>query len=192
MADSPPKGKGVDSTGGPVVDPTANVYALVAAETQRQNDLRAALEERIADGGQHIRELLALDRAHAAEIRDLETKRLDAIRAVDQAQIQRAAEVQATAALALQAQVVTSAETVRTQQATFAQSFTDALTNAIKPLTDTLAVVQQQQNLQAGELAGQRIQVAENRDTRTDWRGSIGTVIAIAVAVIAIIGYFAK
>jgi hypothetical protein len=176
-----------------VVDPTANVYALVEAETKRQNDLREALELRIADGGQHIRELLALDRAHAAEIRDLETKRLDAIRAVDQAQIQRAAEVQATAALALQAQVVTSAETVRTQQATFAQSFTDALTNAIKPLADTLAIVQQQQNLQAGELAGQRIQVAESRDTRGDWRGNIGTLVAVAVALLALgTAFFAK
>jgi hypothetical protein len=42
-------GQGVDAQGGPVVDPTANVIALNEAANRRQDDLRAALEQRFGD-----------------------------------------------------------------------------------------------------------------------------------------------
>jgi bifunctional N-acetylglucosamine-1-phosphate-uridyltransferase/glucosamine-1-phosphate-acetyltransferase GlmU-like protein len=131
--------------------------------------------------------MLALDRAHNAEIRDLESKRLDAIRGVDVAAVQRAAEVQAQAAITLQGQVAGTAEAMRTQLAALTQSFTDGLANAIKPLADALAVVQQQQNMQAG----QRVQVAESRDVRGSGNLTIGNLLsALALLAVLAIAFF--
>jgi hypothetical protein len=96
----------VDRLGNPVYDPSKNVDALVAAAIQRQDDLRV-------QESMHIRELMQRDRDHSKELREIETARLDAIRAVDVGAVQRAAEVQATQAGALAAQVVATADAFR-------------------------------------------------------------------------------
>jgi hypothetical protein len=162
-----------------VVDPTANVLQLVDAESLRQDGLRVAEGALRAEEARGLRRELELDRRHAAEIRDLETKRLDAIRLVDVNAVQRAAEVQQAAALTLQGQVAGTAEAMRTQIAALTQSLTEAIANTVKPLADALAVVQQQQNLQAG----QRIQVAESREVKT----SSGQYLGIAMGALSLI-----
>lgn len=171
-------GLGVDSTGGPVVDPTRNVLDLVQAAVARLDDMRD-MEAR------HVRELLARDSSHAAEIRDLETKRLDAIRGVDVAAVQRAAEVQAQVALALQTQVAATAEAMRNQVAATNTSFANALAAAIKPLADAVAAVQQQQYIQAG----QKAQVVESRDTRGEFRMNIGAIIGVVGLLLAVVTF---
>ena len=99
-------GPGVDRYGTPVTDPSPNVMDLVNVTGRRQDDLRSL-------DAQHIRELMQLDREHSKEIRVTETARLDAIRLVDVGAVQRAAEVQATQAAALAAQVVATADAFR-------------------------------------------------------------------------------
>lgn len=147
-------GPGVDAQGFPVVDPTANVLALVQAANQRQDDLRAA-ESR------HIRELMARDARHAAEMRVAEAARLDAIRLVDVNAVQRSAEVQAT-----------QAETLRTQVATTAGAAAAALASALDPIVKSVAELQRVQF----ELAGAR---ESTREGAGDRRASTGTVVAI-------------
>lgn len=171
-------GRAVDATGGPVVDPTDNVLQLVDAESLRQDGLRQA-------GEAGIRREMAIRAEYDEKLRRAEKDRIDAIRAVDQGQIQRAAEVQATAALALQAQVVASAEAVRTQQGAFAQSFTDALANAVKPLADSIATLQAQQ----WKDFGGRQQVVEQRDVRGETRLNLGAVFGgISILLVIVFG----
>ena len=92
------------------VDPTRNVTDLVAAAILRQDDLRDA-ESR------HVRELMELRADGNEKLQVKETARIDAIRAVDVAAVQRAAEVAAEAVQTLAAQVPITAEAVRTSLA---------------------------------------------------------------------------
>lgn len=147
-------GPGVDAQGFPVVDPTANVLALVHAANERQDDLRKA-ESR------HVRELLDRDAKHAAEIREKEAARLDAIRLVDVNAVQRAAETQATIA-----------ETLRTQVASTATASAAALAAALDPIVKSVAELQRVQF----ELAGAR---ESTREGAGDRRASTGTVVAV-------------
>lgn len=101
-----PEGLGVDFAGNPVIDPTENVLALVAAETKRQDDLRE-----LTTG--HLREISALRAAHEQDLRRLETDRLDAIRRVDQANVNTAAERTLAAVQTLAATTASNADTLR-------------------------------------------------------------------------------
>lgn len=76
MVDVKTPGPGVDSTGIPVLDPTANVLALVAAAIKRQDDLRD-------QEARHVREMLSLRSQYEEKLRDKESARLDAIRTID-------------------------------------------------------------------------------------------------------------
>lgn len=101
-------GPSTDRHNDPVVDPTLNVRELVLAETKRQDDLRA-LDGLWRDRVDTIRA------QHAMDMRRAESERIDAIRAVDVGNVQRAAEVQATQALALANQVVATATALETK-----------------------------------------------------------------------------
>ncbi len=171
----PIDGLGVDASGGPVVDPTANVLQLVEAAVGRLDDMRRAESA-------HLRDLLERDRQHAAEIRALETGRLNAIRDVDLAAVQRAAEVQAQAALTLQGQVAASAEAMRTQMAAAAGAAAERLALAVKPLSDVVAALQQQQYINAG----QKVQVEETRDSRGETRLNLSAVVAVVGFLLAL------
>lgn len=76
-------GLGVDSSGGPVIDPSKNVSDQFAREIKRIDDLREA-EGRLRDEqNRHVREM-AEERERSAEVRAMaETARVNAIRAVD-------------------------------------------------------------------------------------------------------------
>jgi hypothetical protein len=176
-------GPGVDATGRPVIDPTENVKALNAAEAKRQDDLRRADARRQDDirtaESRHIREILSIrthhdeerrrvNEIHARELREAEADRLDALRAGDQAQIQRAAEVQEARATAL-----------ATQQATVQESFRAELVAALNPINTTIADLRRSQY----ELAGQRAQTTESGSTGRQW-------IALAIAALALLSTF--
>src|ERR1035438_659874 len=116
-ASAPPPGQAVDARGVTAYDPSSNVYALVQAESRRQDDLRAASEDLLAYQIECVKEVADLRAAHSAALLVAEAGRLDAIRTVDNGAVTRAAEVAATQASTLAAQVATSAETLRTQVA---------------------------------------------------------------------------
>lgn len=76
-------GIGVDAQGGAVIDPTANVLALVAAESKRQDDLRHAEGRRVDQYLGHVKEMVILRAEFSKEMRELEARRVDANRQVD-------------------------------------------------------------------------------------------------------------
>lgn len=170
MADRTSPGPATDSAGVPVLDPTANVLGLVEAANKRQDDLRA-MERR------HVRELLGLQsktrrgelqalddigriRAeHARELREAEAARINAIRAVDVGNVQQAAQVQATQANTLAAQVAVSAETLRTQVAAAATAAQTGLAAALEPIIKDIADLRRAQY----EAQGQKTQVVETQ-----------------------------
>ena len=58
-------GMGVDSLGGPVIDPTENVISLVEAEAKRQDDLRRASKELTDEKVSHQGAISGLIAKHA-------------------------------------------------------------------------------------------------------------------------------
>jgi hypothetical protein len=178
---------GVDSSGGPVIDPSRNVLDLVEAANLRQDDLRRTEFKRQDDlrgmESRHLRELLERDRLHAAELRIAETARIDAIRAVDVGAVQRAAEVQQTQATALATQQATIAETLRTQVAAAATVQATALAAALEPIQKDIADLRRVQY----ETAGGKTQVVEQRATTGEGRSNVGLVIA-AVSIVVVLG----
>jgi hypothetical protein len=155
-------------------DPTKNVISLVDAAMKRQDDLRD-VEAR------HVSELAGLRAHYDQKLREAETARIDAIRAVDVGAVNRAAEVAATQANTLAAQVASSAETLRTQVAAAATAATVALAAALEPIQKDIADLRKTQY----ESAGKQTQVIETRDVRADSRLNVNLVVAVIGVVIA-------
>ena len=162
------QGPSVDRAGAPVIDPTENVTALVAAGLRRQDDLR--IQE-----SAHIQQLLTLRADYEEKLRIAESRRIDAIRTVDVAAVAQAAQVSATQATTLATQVSASAETLRTTVAASALSAANALSAALGPIQTSIDGLRQAQFTQQGQTA----QKSEGRDTG-QWR----TTSAIAVAAV--------
>lgn len=156
----------------PVVDPTENVLALVAAAIQRQDDLRNMSTA-------HLKEMAELRAKHAMELSRAETARIDAIRAVDVGAVNRAAEVASTQAATLAAQVATSAEAMRVQVSAAAAAANINLTAALEPIQRNVAELRQVQFQQQGE----RQYKTEDREVRTTDRGQQNWLIGILVGI---------
>ena len=167
-----PPGPGVDAYGQAVVDPTQNVRDLVNAAVLRLDDLRDA-------HSRHGAEVLAIRAAHYIEMRDAEGRRIDAIRAVDVAAVQQAAQVSATQASTLAAQVATSAETLRTQVAAAATASTVALAAALEPIQKDIADLRRAQY----EAQGVKSQTIDERSSS----GAVWAAVGVIVAAVAVI-----
>ena len=122
---------------------------------------------------------------YAAELRETESARLDAIRRVDVEAVQRAAEVQATQAAALAGQVAAAAEAMRTQVAAAASAATIALAAALEPVQKDIADLRRAQYEAQGE-KGQRV---ETRDSAQPWAiwgaGATITVVLVLVTILS-------
>ena len=193
-------GPATDRKNDPVIDPTANVLNLVEAAIRRMDDLLQAGLRRQDDlrnkESDHLREIVGLRAdmaglraAHARELREAEAARIDAIRAVDVGQVQRAAEVQADQATALASQVALSAETLRNTVAAAAAAAATALNTALDPIQKAIDDLRRAQY----EQQGQKAQVVESQARGGSvglWVGAgiafFGVVIA-AVALIAVL-----
>ncbi len=167
-------GPGVDQYGQPVVDPTRNVLDLVSAAIERQDDLREMEST-------HLRELADLRAHYDARLREAETARIDAIRAVDVGAVNRAAEVSAAQAQTLATQVTVSAETLRTQVAAAATAASTALSAALEPIQKDIADLRRAQY----EAQGQKTQVVETRDVNTAKTLNVNTLMAVFSVVLA-------
>jgi hypothetical protein len=146
---------------------------LAKAREKRQDDLRST-ESR------HIRELATTRAEFEAALRNKETQRIDAIRAVDVQAVQRASEVSAVAATTLATQVQASAETLRTQVASTATAQTVALAAALEPIQKDISELRKTQYEQQGQKAAQ----VETRASRAEDRGSSQWTIGIIIGVI--------
>lgn len=172
-------GVGVDSHGGAVVDPTANVLQLVEAAIQRQDDLREV-------EAKHIREIMGMQVNYQEKLALKETARIDAIRAVDVGAVNRAAEVASTQAATLATQVATSAETLRNQVAATATVAEAKLAAALVPLQESIADLRRAQY----EAQGQKAQVGDTRlnmNTIIMFTGVVLSAIAIIVTLVILI-----
>ena len=176
MSNSTNPGPGVDAQGRSVVDPTANVIAILQAAVQRQDDLR----EYEADC---IREVITLRAEYDEKLRVSESARIDAIRAVDVGAVNRAAEVSAAQATTLATQVVASAEALRVQvEASRVQTAT-GLAAALDPIQKDIADLRRVQY----EQAGQKSAGADVRDTRAEARNFlVGILGVLGVAAVVI------
>jgi len=142
----------------PVIDPTANVLALVEAANRRQDDLRVA-------EAKHVREMVELRAQYDEKLRDKESERIDAIRLVDVGAVQRAAEVAAAQADALRNTVAATATAAQT-----------ALAAALDPIQKDIADLRRAQY----EAQGQKTQVIEKR------AGNAAVYAAIGVSVVLV------
>lgn len=168
-------GPGVDAQGNPVIDPTQNVLDLVEAAIKRQDDLREM-------EAKHARELADLRAAYDRELRQAESNRIDAIRAVDVGAVNRAAEVAATQAAVLAGQVSATAEAVRTQVAATASAAGAALAAALEPIIKDI------QDLRKAQYEAQGVKT-QSVETTTRQQFSTGNLLALAgLAVVALIG----
>jgi hypothetical protein len=182
---------------GEIIDPTENVMALVAGQVTRMNDLMAA-NEKLAEArvrrqddlrtleARHLQELAVLRSEFEQALREKETQRIDAIRAVDVQAVQRAAEVSAVQATTLATQVQASAETLRTQVATTATAQTTALAAALEPIQKDISELRKTQYEQQGQKAAQVETRATSRDAGTDNRAILAIVISVLFALIAL------
>ena len=173
-------GPGVDVRGNPVLDPTRNVLDLVEAAVVRLNDLR---ESDLA----HRQEMDTLRAAFAREIREAETARIDAIRAVDVGAVQRAAEVQADVATALANQVALSAETLRNTVSETATAGATALAQALDPLQKAIDDLRRAQY----EQQGQKQQVVERQALGSSQGLWVGLGLSAFVSVLSILSLVA-
>lgn len=159
----------VDAEGHAVLDPTKNVMDLVSAAIRRQDDLRS-VESR------HSKEIMELHAMYTEKLRLAETNRIDAIRAVDVGAVNRAAEVSTQQATTLAAQVVISAETLRTQVTAAATASTITLAAALEPI---------QKDIQ--DLRKAQYEAQGNKAQATDTRLNTGTIIALVLSAISIL-----
>lgn len=167
------EGPATDRDNRPVVDPTENVLALVAAAIRRQDDLRNM-------SNAHLQEIATLRAEHAKELSHAEAARIDAIRLIDVGAVNRAAEVASIQATTLASQVATVAETLRAQVAAAATASTVALAAALEPIQKDVSELRQVQFQQQGE----RVAKADDRDTRVTDRTQTNWLIGVVVGVV--------
>jgi len=113
-------GLGVDSRGGPVVDPTANVIALVEANAKAAERLREADNRYYDEVMKNLKEMTSLRAQHQRELDAGESSRLDSIRKVDREDVNKTAVAAQAAITTLATTTNTMAETLRNQVATVA------------------------------------------------------------------------
>jgi hypothetical protein len=177
-------GPATDRHNSPVIDPTANVIALVAANDRRQDDLRGMVAA-------HLKEIVTLRAAYDADLRKAESNRIDAIRLVDTGNVARAAEVSAAQATALATAQIQSAEALRVQVEATRITTQDALTTALQPIQGAIEDLRKTQFQQQGEKAASieslrdtRYDTGQRRDSAVDARTLFFAVCGLALAII--------
>ncbi len=90
-----PTGVGVDRSGGPVIDPTANVISLVEANNRRLDELREA-DNKLADERKHTESaLLDATALRFEELRIADDKRLNELRQQESIHVRELLQLQA-------------------------------------------------------------------------------------------------
>jgi len=187
---------GVDASGGPVIDPTANVLDLVdaavkrlddlqAAEATRQNDLRTMTER-------HAAEILRITLSFQQQLRDAEAKRIDAIRLVDVNAVAVASDRAADQAAVLATQVQTSADALRSLVATSAAALATQQANANAEFSKRLAELERTKYEGAGRSTvtdpAMEDLVSEMRRMRESGASNAGKSAGVGAAWVALLG----
>jgi hypothetical protein len=187
-----PAERATDVAGRTTVDPSRNVSDLVDSVDRRQDDLRNAesrhIRELLVETTKRMDDLRQLRAQYDSELRAAESARIDAIRAVDVGAVAAAAQVQATQATTLAAQVQSSAEAMRTQVETtrlqLQAQYSAALEPIIKDVTDLRRVQY--------ETAGGKAQTVEGRSVDDAARGDKASNTSMILVVVAIVAVMAS
>lgn len=179
-------GIGVDATGGPVIDPTANVIALNEAANKRQDDLRKLSRELFDSHVLHLKEIVELHARYSRELAIKESERLDSIRQVDVLAGNTAADRALVAIQTLATSQAAAAETLRSMVTTTASTIAAQTSETVAGLTNRIAQLEKSSYEGAGKGAG-----AKNTVTYAIIAVGLlvslitigGTVIAIAFAI---------
>lgn len=185
-------GPATDRHNEPVIDPTANVLQLVEASIKRLDDLRESENRRVDDLRssflEHIEKVADVRAHYEDELRVSESKRIDAVRAVDVAAVAAAASAAETRATALAQQVSASAEAMRNQVAAAAQAASTALTAALEPIQKDVADLRRVQY----EQQGQRTEIGDRRVSTSAVVGYIFAAIAALIAIATLVVLLAR
>jgi hypothetical protein len=158
------EGMGVDSRGGPVIDPTENVVALVKADKEGADEIRKLTDRLVSDGmvhlrdmqvlrAEHLKELIILNANHQEKMDAAESARLNSIRLVDAQQVQTAAQAAQTAIQTLANTTTTSAETLRSALATTATTIAAQLQSTVSRLEERISGLEKSSYTGAGRSA---------------------------------------
>jgi len=140
---------GVDSSGNPVFDPSANVLSLVEAAVRRLDDVNQAEQKRNDQlreaESRRVDEQLSLRAEYESKLQIAEAKRIDAIRAVDVNAVAVASQRASDQATVLAAQVAQSAEALRGLVATTAANAAASQAQMVNTLSSRLTALEQAQ-----------------------------------------------
>jgi hypothetical protein len=183
-------GIGVDWEGHPVIDPTENVRELFEAGATRQDDLRLAerrlQEEKIQRLESEFRAVQREVRIRADHQRDLdalESKRLDAVRSVDQLAAKTEADRAAAAVTALATQASTTAETLRSAVNTSATNLATQLDRTVSAIVERIAALEKSSYTGAGKGEG----MSSSWGVLLAVVGLIATLLTIGSVVVAVV-----
>ena len=147
-------GVAVDAYGAMAYDPSENVKALSEALSQRQDDLRD-LNNKYLDARLDAMEKSAVkDAAHAREIRELESSRIDATRETDMIARNTAAAQALTAIQTLAATTSAEREALRSLVSTTATTIAAQTDRIVGQMTDRIAVLEKTSYTGAGKDVG--------------------------------------
>jgi len=198
-------GLGVDSAGGPVIDPTENVRELFEAGSTRQDDLRLAerrlQEEKVVRVEGELRAVqreVAIRATHQNALDMLEAKRLDAVRSVDQLAVKTEADRSAAAITALANAAATTAETLRSAVNTSATNLATQLDRTVTAITERIAALEKSSYTGAGkqavadpmmeQLIGEMRNLTAQRAADMGKSAGIGASWGVLLGAVALIG----
>lgn len=175
-----PSGVAVDSSGGPVVDPTQNVIDLNEASVKRLDDLRAmeskSTRRMVLSESRHLKEVADIRSRHYRELRTSEAGRIDAILINIAETAQLTAAAAETRATTLATQVTSSADALRSQVAAAAQASNDTLDRRFGPIQASIEEIRKFQFETQGGKAG----VIETRAADADLRPMADAIAKLA------------
>lgn len=188
-----PPGLGVNASGGPALDPTANVIALSEAANKRQDDLREAndeltraridamqralelhdrwdIERHVADEklavarDEHRTGVAALRAEHAAELRAAEAARVNSIREVDREDVAKSAATAQQAISTLAMSTTALAERLAASTAALAETLRGQVASTAQAAENRLNAVTSETNKR---LTALELAMSEGRGKQT-------------------------
>lgn len=170
-------------TANPVIDPTENVKALSELLSKRQDDLREAQDKLTDEKIARVRDVMELEALHIRETREIETKRLDAIRQVDVLNQSIAAARAETAIQTLAATTSANAEALRTTVATTERTLAAQAARDAASVNERLSSLERSFSIGAGGADA----LAKARENGMKF---IGVLLAVAGIIITLIFKF--
>lgn len=179
-------------------DPTYNVLQLVNAAVQRLNDISELTEKKNEKIDTLNDKIMDLHVMYGEKLSIAESKRIDAIRAVDVGAVAIASERAVAQATVLANQVSQSAETLRTLVATTASSAAQQFQQVTSQLMDRISQLEKSQYEKTGlsgvapEVLSRLGALETNKNQGAGKTLGMNAIIGWIVAAVAVIGFLIK